>query len=214
MLEKDGVLLDAGTLEMLKYSEEIGIDTVFHRALKYNEKTKKFVESNHCPFGSSGVCCRQCNLGPCRIRREAHAINDKTHVPNKSRGVCGATADTIVARNFLMMVSRGMAAHTAHAQHADMTLLLTATGNSNYSIKDEKRLRALADKLEIKFKQTRFEKIKSMLEMGNPECLKLIDTLHRVHGSEKLIHQIENLDFEQALVTLTNLKKKKRITYE
>ena len=161
MLEKDGIFLDPGTWEMLKHSEEIGIETVFHRALKYNEKTQKFVESNHCPFGSSGVCCRQCNLGPCRIRNEAPAMKDKPHHPSTSRGVCGATADTIVARNFLMMVSRGMAAHTAHAQHAAMTLLLTATGNSNYSIKDEKRLRDVATKLEITFKPTRSEKIKS-----------------------------------------------------
>jgi carbon-monoxide dehydrogenase catalytic subunit len=161
MLEKNGIALDPGTLEMLKHSEETGIDTVFHRALKYNEKTKKFVESNYCPFGTSGVCCRQCSLGPCRIRSEAPAMDDKSHKPSTNRGVCGATADTIVARNFLMMVSRGMAAHTAHAQHAAMTLLITADGNSNYSIKDVKRLRDLAEKLEIKFKPTGLEKIKS-----------------------------------------------------
>jgi carbon-monoxide dehydrogenase catalytic subunit len=168
MLEQDGIHLDPGTLEMLKYSEEIGIETVFHIALKYNEKTQKFVESNHCPFGSSGVCCRQCNLGPCRIRNEAPALNSKPHNPSTNRGVCGATADTIVARNFLMMVSRGMAAHTAHAQHAATTLLLTATGNSNYSIKDEKRLRDLAAKLEITFKPTRLEKIKSFFGIKPP----------------------------------------------
>ena len=179
MLEEDGIFLDPGTWEMLKHSEEIGIETVFHRALKYNENTKKFVESNYCPFGSSGACCRQCNLGPCRIRSEAPALNDKPNSQSTKRGVCGATVDTIVARNFLMMVSRGMAAHTAHAQHAAMTLLLTAAGNSNYSIKDEKRLRALADRLEIKFEQNGSGKIKPMLGI-EPESPSVMQLARRV----------------------------------
>ena len=42
-------------------------------------------------FGLQGVCCKLCANGPCRI------------TPNAPKGVCGATADTIVARNFLSL---------------------------------------------------------------------------------------------------------------
>ena len=42
-----------------------------------------------CKFGWTGVCCRLCHMGPCRI------------TPKADRGICGADADTITARNLL-----------------------------------------------------------------------------------------------------------------
>ena len=44
--------------------------------------------------------------------------------------------------------------------------------------------------------------LKPLLERGNPECLKLIDGLRGLSGSEKLIRQMEDLDFERAAETL------------
>ena len=52
-------------------------------------------QSTKCAFGLQGVCCRLCANGPCRITPEA------------PRGICGANADTIVARNFLRAVASG-----------------------------------------------------------------------------------------------------------
>lgn len=52
-------------------------------------------QSTKCNFGLQGVCCRLCSNGPCRITPEA------------PRGICGANADTIVARNFLRAVASG-----------------------------------------------------------------------------------------------------------
>lgn len=52
-----------------------------------------------CSFGKQGVCCRLCANGPCRI------------TPKAPRGVCGANADTIVARNFLRTVGAGAACY-------------------------------------------------------------------------------------------------------
>lgn len=52
-------------------------------------------QSTKCAFGLQGVCCRLCANGPCRISPEA------------PRGICGADADTIVARNFLRAVASG-----------------------------------------------------------------------------------------------------------
>jgi hypothetical protein len=46
-----------------------------------------------------------------------------------------------------------------------------------------------------------------MLEMGNLECRKLTGSLRRIPGTEELIQQIDDLDFQEALVTLSALKK-------
>jgi len=47
-----------------------------------------------------------------------------------------------------------------------------------------------------------------MLEMGNPDCTKFIDVLNKIPGTEDLIEQIDDFDFELAMTTLTELKKK------
>ncbi|HOC90834.1 MAG TPA: anaerobic carbon-monoxide dehydrogenase catalytic subunit [bacterium] len=84
-----------------------------------------------CKFGSDGVCCRICAMGPCRI------IPDK---PGKDRGVCGATVDTIAARNFIRMIAGGAAAHSDHGRAVCETLLEVAEGKSkDYTIKDEQK---------------------------------------------------------------------------
>ncbi|MCI5144293.1 MAG: carbon monoxide dehydrogenase, partial [Candidatus Electrothrix sp. AR3] len=48
-----------------------------------------------CLFGSSGTCCRNCNMGPCQIIDGVESMI----------GICGATADTVVARNFARIVA-------------------------------------------------------------------------------------------------------------
>ncbi|MFH1731931.1 MAG: anaerobic carbon-monoxide dehydrogenase catalytic subunit [Planctomycetota bacterium] len=89
-----------------------------------------------CKFGRDGICCRLCNMGPCRIIESS----DK-----KKCGVCGATADTIAARNLVRMMAGGAAAHSDHGRDVAHTLLMAAEGKAgDYEIKDEVRLRALA----------------------------------------------------------------------
>jgi len=63
------------------------------------------------------------------------------------------------------------------------------------------------EQVSIEFVKELFEKLEPMLEMGNLECRKLIDNLRRIPGTEKLIQQIDDLDFQEALVTLGELKK-------
>ncbi|NLF30510.1 MAG: anaerobic carbon-monoxide dehydrogenase catalytic subunit [Planctomycetes bacterium] len=83
-----------------------------------------------CAFGTSGLCCRVCNLGPCRITRQ------------RPRGVCGADADTIVARNLLRQVAAGSAAHCDHARHMVELLRDLAAGRAEgYRIEDPAALR-------------------------------------------------------------------------
>lgn len=89
-----------------------------------------------CRFGREGICCRLCSMGPCR----ATTTSKGTKV-----GVCGANADTIVARNLLRMIAGGAAAHSDHGRDVAHTMLLMAQGRAkDYTIKDELKLRRLA----------------------------------------------------------------------
>ncbi len=91
--------------------------------------TRMDAQGKACAFGTSGVCCRICHMGPCRISA-------------KSRfGVCGADADTIVARNFLREVAGGAAAHSDHGRHLVLLLKKVAEGNGgDYTLKDARAL--------------------------------------------------------------------------
>ncbi len=93
-----------------------------------------------CLFGSGGTCCRICNMGPCQIIDGVEAMI----------GVCGATAATVVARNFARIVAAGTAAHTDHAREMVMGFIETAKGNTPHGIKDEAKLHAMAETFDIK----------------------------------------------------------------
>ncbi|MCZ7363088.1 MAG: hypothetical protein O8C58_07120, partial [Candidatus Methanoperedens sp.] len=106
--------LDEQTEEMIEHAKSMGIDTVFSRQAKYDESFLG-IEKARCHFGSTGICCKQCAMGPCRIWDEDLPLMYKITTPRLNRGTCGASADTIAARNLLMMVARGTAAHASHA---------------------------------------------------------------------------------------------------
>ncbi|MBE9566428.1 MAG: carbon monoxide dehydrogenase, partial [Proteobacteria bacterium] len=87
------------------------------------------VQQPQCRFGQQGICCRICSMGPCRVV----STDGETRL-----GVCGANADTIVARNLLRMVAGGAAAHSDHGRDVAHTFLLMARGEAkDYGIKDE-----------------------------------------------------------------------------
>ncbi len=91
-----------------------------------------------CMFGLSGVCCKNCFQGPCRIIPQT----GRTH------GVCGADADVIVSRNLLRSAAAGATCHTDHAKEAVLALLEIAEGKAKgYGIKDEAKLRGFAKAL-------------------------------------------------------------------
>jgi len=112
-----------------------GMGTVWERSRE---------QTPHCGFGEKGLCCRICNMGPCRI-------NPKGKSPR--RGVCGATAEVIVARNFARMIAGGAAAHADHGREV-AEFLLTAAKNpdSGYAIKDVGKLNKVAQVLGIAIK--------------------------------------------------------------
>jgi carbon-monoxide dehydrogenase catalytic subunit len=91
-----------------------------------------------CGFGELGLCCHNCMQGPCKI--------DPFGV-EPIKGSCGATADTIVARNFVRAVAGGTSAHVDHARHVLDALTKAVNGEIPYSVRDETKLKALAQKL-------------------------------------------------------------------
>lgn len=74
-------------------------------------------QETKCNFGLQGVCCRLCANGPCRI------------TPDAPRGICGASADVIVVRNFLRAVSAGAACYLHVVENTALNLKHTAMDN-------------------------------------------------------------------------------------
>jgi carbon-monoxide dehydrogenase catalytic subunit len=125
--------VDPATQSMLRIAEKQGIETVWERLE---------AQQPQCGYGELGLCCRHCNMGPCRI--------DPFDDTGPQKGVCGATADTLVARGLLRAIAAGAAAHSDHGRDIAHTFLLTAQGKSGgYEIKDEAKLMALAQEYGI-----------------------------------------------------------------
>ena len=79
-------------------------------------------------------------MGPCRLPRPKKAGEEKERA-----GVCGATIETIVARNFARKIAAGAAAHSDHAREVAETFLKTAKGEAQgFAIKDEMKLLEVA----------------------------------------------------------------------
>ncbi len=119
--------VDPAAQEMLVRAEKLGLETAWDRFER---------QQPQCGFGELGLCCRHCNMGPCRIDPFGEG---------PARGVCGADADIMVARGVLRAIAAGAAAHSDHARDVAHTLKLTAQGKSGgYEIKDEAKLHRLA----------------------------------------------------------------------
>ena len=119
---------DKATQIMVKRAAENQMTTVWER---YEAMQPQ------CGFGTLGICCRHCSMGPCRI--DVFGDGPKT-------GVCGANADTIAARHLVRMIAAGGAAHSDHGRDVSHTLRLIAEDpDSAYSIKAPEKLRAVAE---------------------------------------------------------------------
>jgi len=60
-------------------------------------------------------------------------------------GVCGATADTVAARNFARIIAAGTAAHADHAREMVRGFIATAKGETPHEIKDVEKLHKMAE---------------------------------------------------------------------
>ena len=119
------------TAQMLKKAERDGVETAFHRAASMKP----------CPIGAQSACCKHCSMGPCRLNAKD---------PYGKVGVCGATVDTIMARNFARMVATGAAAHTDHGMSMLDVFREVVNGNiKDYTIKDPIKLEEVAREIGI-----------------------------------------------------------------
>jgi carbon-monoxide dehydrogenase catalytic subunit len=119
---------DPAAQAMIIRADELGVSTAFRRA----------EEMVPCNIGSAGMCCKICGMGPCRLTKDGQT------------GVCGATIDTIQARNLIRAIAAGSAAHSDHGRDMAFTLKAVANGEAEgYVIRDVAKLRMVASEYGI-----------------------------------------------------------------
>ena len=99
------------------------------------------LQQPQCGYCTLGLSCRNCTMGPCRIDPFGEG---------PQRGVCGADADVIVARNLGRTIAAGSSSHSDHGRDILENFAAVAKGEpSAYGIRDEAKLRRLAAELGI-----------------------------------------------------------------
>ncbi len=128
--------VDRSTQVMIARAQELGVETIFDRA----ENMKA------CNIGTQGTCCKNCSMGPCRLPLpKAGIVGEDTR-----KGLCGATANTIAARNFIRMIAGGAAAHSDHGRTvAEVFRAVANKETKDYKIKDFEKLVAVAKNFDI-----------------------------------------------------------------
>ncbi|MCD4720656.1 MAG: carbon monoxide dehydrogenase, partial [Desulfobacula sp.] len=128
--------IDVASQEMIARSHELGVETIFDRALTMKQ----------CAIGVQGTCCKNCSMGPCRLPLPKAGIEGE----DTRKGLCGATANTIAARNFIRMIAGGAAAHSDHGRGvAEVFLSVARKETDAYEIKDFDKLLEVAKYLGV-----------------------------------------------------------------
>ncbi len=128
--------IDKASQEMIARAQQLGVETVFDRAVKMKP----------CNIGIQGICCKNCAMGPCRLPLPKGGIEGE----DERKGLCGATPNTIAARNFARMVAAGAAAHSDHGRSvAEVFLSAARKETDDYKIKDVPRLLEVAPHLGV-----------------------------------------------------------------
>jgi len=116
--------------QMIEVARAEGVETVWDRLA---------AQQPQCGFCALGLSCRNCAMGPCRI---------DPFGAGPQKGVCGADADVIVARNLGRTIAAGSSAHSDHGRDILEVFAATAHGETNgYRITDEAKLMRLAAEL-------------------------------------------------------------------
>lgn len=131
LADPEAASIDIATQQLIKRAQDFNIDTVFDRAANMKQ----------CTIGLQGICCKVCAMGPCRLPLPKNGIEGE----DTRKGLCGATANTIAARNFARMVAAGTAAHSDHGRSvAEVFLSVARKETDDYKIKDPLRLLQIA----------------------------------------------------------------------
>lgn len=179
---------------LINFISELDVETSHHRV--ESQKVK-------CKFGSEGVCCRICANGPCKITAKS------------PRGICGATADIIVARNFLRSVSAGSGCYIHVVENTALNLkafgekkeIIKGVNTLNrlakiFNIEEEdihKKAVILADRVLADLYKPRYEKMELVQQIGYKPRLDKWAELNILPGGAK------SEVFDGVVKTSTNL---------
>ena len=118
---------------LLKKMERDGVDSVWDRFQ---------AQLPNCGYCEMGLSCRICVMGPCRIDPFGEG---------PQRGVCGADADIMVARNLGRMIAAGAASHSDHGRDLVEVLGKVAVNEApGYQLRDVEKLKRVAAEFGIK----------------------------------------------------------------
>ena len=155
---------DPAVREMILRQNQLGFDTTFDRFDK---------QQPQCGFGMAGICCKICNMGPCKITSKS------------PKGVCGADADLIVARNLLRSAAAGVAQHGMHGREVILSLKWAAEGKLDLPILGQQKIKDTAKAFGIRTERRSIKKIAS--ELADV----LLDDMSRtVPGDYKIIEAL------------------------
>ena len=155
---------DPAVREMILRQNQLGFDTTFDRFDK---------QQPQCGFGMAGICCKICNMGPCKITSKS------------PKGVCGADADLIVARNLLRSAAAGAAQHGMHGREVILSLKWAAEGKLDLPILGQQKIKDTAKAFGIKTERRSIKKIASELA-----DILLEDMSRTVPGDYKIIEAL------------------------
>jgi carbon-monoxide dehydrogenase catalytic subunit len=112
---------------LLKKMEREGVESVWDRFQ---------AQLPNCGYCEMGLSCRICVMGPCRIDPFGEG---------PQRGVCGADADIMVARNLGRMIAAGAASHSDHGRDLVEVLGKVAVNEApGYQLRDVEKLKRVA----------------------------------------------------------------------
>ena len=155
---------DPAVREMILRQNQLGFDTTFDRFDS---------QQPQCGFGMAGICCKICNMGPCKITSKS------------PKGVCGADADLIVARNLLRSAAAGVAQHGMHGREVILSLKWAAEGKLDLPILGQQKIKDTAKAFGIKTERRSIKKIASELA-----DILLEDMSRTVPGDYKIIEAL------------------------
>ncbi len=155
---------DPAVREMILRQNQLGFDTTFDRFDS---------QQPQCGFGMAGICCKICNMGPCKITSKS------------PKGVCGADADLIVARNLLRSAAAGAAQHGMHGREVILSLKWAAEGKLDLPILGQQKIKDTAKAFGIKTERRSIKKIASELA-----DILLEDMSRTIPGDYKIIEAL------------------------
>ena len=151
--------MEAATARLLETGAKVGAD-----AWQFRVKN----QTPHCKFGDTGICCRICAMGPCRITAKA------------PRGICGCDVHGIVGRNFLKFTAGGSATHSDHGREICRTLSEAAPDGA-YKVKDPEKLIRIAKEWDVETEG------KDIYDLAHEVAEMALGEYGKIHGYQRFL---------------------------